>query len=60
MTFPVITFRTVEKIGRILKVLNSDASHNGYPVVEDYYPDNPDKVGNVFINTSVLYPGILV
>ena len=44
MTFPVETFRTVEKIGRIRKVLSSDASHNGYPVVEDYYPENPDKV----------------
>ncbi len=45
MTFPVETFRSVEKIGRILKVMNDGSSHNGYPVVEDYYPDHPDKVG---------------
>ncbi len=44
MSVPVVCMRSVEKIGRIMKILNSEGSHNGFPVVDDFYPDQPEKV----------------
>jgi len=38
MSTPVVVFRTVEKIGRIVKIIEADTPHNGFPVVEDYDP----------------------
>ena len=45
MSSPVVSLRTIEKIGRISNVLeDEETSHNGFPVVEDYEPEGFDKV----------------
>lgn len=44
MNSPVQVVRTREKLGRIAKLLNDESAHNGFPVVEDYDVDNPEKV----------------
>jgi len=75
MSAPVICLRTVEKIRRIVKILGLESlSHNGFPVVEDYTPENSDPVSrelagvkwNLFERTSpsrkvdiILLPGEL-
>ena len=40
MTSPVITLRSQENIGRIAKILDNPDAHNGYPVVDDFDPEN--------------------
>ena len=45
MSTPAVVMRTVENIGRIMNILADDEdSHNGFPVVEDYDPDNMEGV----------------
>ena len=44
MSTPVVVFRTVEKIGRIVKIIEDENAHNGFPVVEDYDPDRDEFV----------------
>ena len=46
MTHPVIVLKEVEKVGRILDILET-TTHNGYPVVEGYDPSfvNSEKFG---------------
>lgn len=44
MSSPVVTVRTIEKVGRISQILEED-EHNGFPVVEDYNPETTDMVG---------------
>ncbi len=39
MSTPVVILRTVERIGRIVKVIDDADAHNGFPVVEDYDPN---------------------
>ncbi|MEG7522270.1 MAG: hypothetical protein M3H12_04110, partial [Chromatiales bacterium] len=47
MSAPVICLRTVEQIRRIVKILGLESlSHNGFPVVEDYTPENSDPVSS--------------
>ncbi|KAI0228543.1 H(+)/Cl(-) exchange transporter 7 [Lamellibrachia satsuma] len=49
MSSPVICLRTVEKIRRIVKILGLvSLSHNGFPVVEDYTPENSDPTTATF------------
>ncbi|KAK2180880.1 hypothetical protein NP493_422g00000 [Ridgeia piscesae] len=49
MSAPVICLRTVEKIRRIVKILGLESlSHNGFPVVEDYTPENSDPTTVTF------------
>lgn len=40
MSHPVTVFCMEESVERIVRVLKEDP-HNGFPVVEDYDPDNP-------------------
>jgi chloride channel 7 len=46
MTTPVVVFREVEKVGRIMEILHS-TTHNGFPVVDGFDPsvENPEKFG---------------
>ena len=37
MSHPVLTLRTVEKVGRIIEILQRE-KHAGFPVVEDLHP----------------------
>ena len=45
--------RTMENIGRIVNILNDDEdSHNGFPVVEDYDPDDMEAVSCLSLSLS--------
>jgi len=45
MSTPVVCFRTMENIGRIVNILQDEEdSHNGFPVVEDYDPDDMEAM----------------
>lgn len=43
MTHPVVVLREVETVGRIMDILTT-TSHNGYPVVEGYDPNQSPNV----------------
>lgn len=40
MSHPVAVFSMMESVEKIVKVLKEE-QHNGFPVVEDYDPNNP-------------------
>ena len=40
MSHPVTVFRIKEEVGRIVDLLKAEI-HNGFPVVDNYDPDNP-------------------
>jgi hypothetical protein len=40
MSHPVSVFRVQEQVGRIVDILKKEI-HNGFPVVDNYDPDNP-------------------
>ncbi len=42
MTSPVLVFREIESVGRIYDILSTNNFH-GFPVVEDYNPNEPDQ-----------------
>ncbi|KAK7111918.1 H(+)/Cl(-) exchange transporter 7-like [Littorina saxatilis] len=44
MSHPVTVFRTKEVVWRIVDKLKKEI-HNGFPVVDDYDPDNPQPTG---------------
>ena len=64
MTAPVDVVRSVEKIGVLMKLIKGDKGHNGYPVVEDYDPKDPDNVckykKNITLYNQIRYTLILM
>ena len=53
MSTPVISMRTNENIGRIMNILSDEEdSHNGFPVVEDFDPDNMEGVSKTQLKST--------
>ena len=55
MSTPVVVFRTVEKIGRIVKIIEGEQPHNGFPVVEDYDPYTSEFVSKFKFLLAIFY-----
>jgi hypothetical protein len=54
MSTPVIVMRSNENIGRMMYIMADDEdSHNGFPVVEDYDPDNMEGVRHGLVDCQL-------
>ena len=40
MSSPVVALRTMETVSRIKQILDDPNSHNGFPIVDDYDPND--------------------
>lgn len=56
MSTPVTCFKRIEKVGRVMDVLNNAlTNHNGFPVVEDVYDDNePGRLCGLILRSQLI------
>ncbi|KAH3864563.1 hypothetical protein DPMN_027582 [Dreissena polymorpha] len=54
MSHPVTVLRTREKVGRIVGLLKAEP-HNGFPVVQDFDPDNQSMGSGIEVRVHLDY-----